>query len=618
MISDIDNSKIRIRKSDADLLVDGDHIEMIPVRHSRHPAIKYQVKVLERRRDPILGYYLHNNGNGMIVPLDPRTSSEIYIPKLNISDSSESLDGQVVTVIVNPPQKNSRKLTGTIIGVLGERHAPGVQSQIIATKYRIHTCSSKTSQLEALEVPIQEIPDESSFREDLRNLITITVDPPDAKDFDDALSLETTPEGYLLGVHIADVSYYVREGSAIDHEAYIRGTTVYFPDRAFHMLPDRLATDICSLTPDQDRLAMTVWITCDKEGQIISGKCTPSIIRSRCRLTYDQFLRASKGEVIPDIPMDVQALCRSLAELCQLFLLLRVKRGVLDLDMPEPYFMFDSRGTIINILKKQRSIAEQTIEEFMIAANVVVAGFLDESRTPYLRRVHEPPDYGEINDLKSALAGLGLAPPNNPLDPTEVREFLKQIDSGPVRSIASYQILRAMRRATYSGVKRGHFGLALSTYTQFTSPIRRYPDLEVHRSVKAALGVPGYHPQNASALEERGKWLSERERLAQEAEWEAIKIQKIRFMADKIGYTFPATITHVEKFGAFIEIDEPFIDGLIPAHRLKNYFRFDPVRQALISPDRKVILAPGVVVRVKAVLADMDRSIMDFTLADPY
>jgi len=500
---------------------------------------------------------------------------------------------------------------GKITDVLGERFDFGVQTSIISLKFGIRDTMPASMDIEADHLIAEAARKDMTHRTDLRNVLTITVDPVNARDFDDALSLECLPEGYRLGVHIADVSHYVPAGSPVDQEAYRRGTSVYLPERAIHMLPERLATDVCSLRPGEDRPAVSVMIDFDRDGVIRNGTMFESLIRSDARLTYEDFLSSSTDKTSGS---PVTELCKNLSELCRKLLDQRVSRGALDLEMPEADFELDTHGKVIGIHKKRRSIAEQTIEEFMIAANVVVAEHLDASKTPYIRRFHEPPDPSEISDLKAALAQLGLDPPSNPLDPDQVRNLLRQIEHPAIRSVASHRILRAMKRAIYSATLSGHFGLALDYYTQFTSPIRRYPDLEVHRSLKTALKLPGYETPGKSELIDRARHLSECERRAQEAEWEAHKIEKIRFMQNRIGEEYTGTITQVMQYGAYIELEEPFVDGFVPVATLDEFFHFHDAKNQLANTDGSIILKPGGQVIIRVEIADLDRGMLDFSL----
>lgn len=603
---------VRLNRQDARKLVDGDRIE-VRVYGSAGKRIRKGtvVRIVERRPDPILGYFHQYKGGGEIVPLNPRIAPPIRVSQ---KVDREKLDGKIVAAQINPPGK-SPGLSARIEKVLGSRNEAGVETAILIFNHGLRDEFPEEVLREAELITGKIAAADIGTRRDLRDDLVITVDPESARDFDDALSVARTKTGYRLGVHIADVSHYVHPGSAIDREAYQRGTSVYFPERAVHMLPERLSTDICSLRPDQDKLTVTVWIDIDPEGTIVSGEVEPSIIRSKARMTYAEFYRASRGAVDQHVMPEIVLLCKTLTHICTLLLQQHIRRGVLDLDMPEAHFRFNPQNQIIGIHRKLRSIAEQSIEEFMIAANVIVAGTLDSRGIQYFRRIHEPPDPTTVDDLKTALKRLGIHPPDNPLDPDQVRSMLSSIDSIPIRSVASYQILRAMKRAEYSIRDAGHFGLALSQYTQFTSPIRRYPDLEVHRAVKSALGSNGAGPAwTDSELETRAKHLSEKERDAQEAEWNAVKLRKIRFMSQKIGEEYTGTITHVEPFGAFVELDDPFVEGLIPVRLLEGFYRFIESENKLSRADGAMVLKPGMTVKIKVECADIDRGILDFSL----
>lgn len=606
------NSDIQISGNRNHYLVDGDLIEIIIQTKKSGRKTGLPIALLKRRTDMVIGYFRVRGVDARVFPLDSRISPPISI----VGKYPRNAIDKVVAVQLKPQKLFQEKPKGSIIRIIGLRYDFGVQTEIIIDKFRIRNRMPEEANRNAEQLISQAKQKNTEKRIDLRSIPTLTVDPEDAKDFDDALSIQDTPTGYRLGVHIADVSHYIPAGSLVDKEAFLRGTSVYLPERAIHMLPDSFATEICSLKPREDRLAVTVMIDFDWSGNIIEGKIFESIIRSDARLTYSDFLEAGSkpGTDLPLPGTSLSKVCNKLKNLCDLLLEQRIKRGVLDLDIPETFFEFDAKGDISGIHKKKRSQAEQTIEEFMIAANVVVAEFLDEAKIPYLRRFHEAPDISEIADLKQSLAQLDLVPPKNPLNPSEVREFLNKIPNSAIRSVASYRILRAMKRAVYTAGKSGHFGLALNSYTQFTSPIRRYPDLEVHRSVKKALGIPGYSIDKKSVLERKALSLSDSERRAQEAEWEAQKIEKIKFMQSRLGAEYSGTITHLLPFGAYVEIEEPFVEGFLPVSRIDTHMTYSERTNSLSAKNHSLILKPGKQIRVRLELADIDRGMLDFSL----
>jgi len=606
---------IQINRKQGFNLVDGDIVNLIALPGKDGKLRGTIISIQKRRSEPITGYFRKTSSGGLVHPLDPRLSRPI-----NMSHVSKTRLMDKVILVELLPSKNHHAIPrGKILKVLGKRFDFGVQTSIITHKFGLRDEIPDAVEKEAAELIAKAHENISKSRKDLRDLLTLTVDPVNARDFDDALSLENLPDGYNLYIHIADVSHFVPENSAVNQEAYRRGTSIYLPERAIHMLPEILATDVCSLRPDENRLAVTVLIEFDKSGIIRDGKVFESHIRSDARLTYGEFLRSAhskppeKGE--RHFKPEIIQLCKNLKDLCELLLIQRKKRGVLDLDMPEAFFELDENGKVSGIHKKKRSIAEQTVEEFMIAANVVVAQFLHKRDVPYLRRSHEPPDPAELTELKTAITQLGLESPQNPLDPEEVRKLLNKIDNSAIRSVVSHRILRAMKRAVYSATRSGHFGLSLDYYTQFTSPIRRFPDLDVHRSIKAALRLPGYSKPQTHTLKERAKVLSERERRAQEAEWDASKIEKIKFMKAKRGEKFIATVTNVIDFGAYIEIDEPFVSGFIPVALLDGYFQYNEISNTLSSLDSDIVLKPGASIQVILEVADLDRGMLDFSLA---
>ncbi len=603
---------LKLNKKNTRHLADGDVLQVKIVRsttQNRESCVP--VKLISRRKESFLGYFTRKDKSGIVRPINPKICEPVHIP---MNNSVQVKNHQVVIAKIDPNDLDMEAgITGRIVRVIGYRNSFGVETEMLVFKHGLRNTTSQALKSEVASILKHKGIADGSRRTDNRKYWTITVDPSEARDFDDALSVVKKPDGFRLGVHIADVTYFVKEDSQIDIEAFQRGTTIYFPERAIHMLPDKLATDICSLKPNTDRQAMTVWIDLDRSGNILGGECEQSLIHSNARLTYEEFTAALGPN--PPAGMDLQTinLCFELAELCELLMQQRTARGVMDLDIPEAKFEFDKNGNLIGIHKKTRGIAEKSIEEFMIAANIVVARFLDAKKIPYLRRIHEPPDLSALDELRESISKLGVTPPVNPLDPDQVRDMFSHLPSQAVRSVISYLILRSLKRAVYSPQKKSHFGLALDSYTQFTSPIRRYPDMQVHRAVKCALGIQPYHPLSISRLESDGKWLSEREQAAQEAEWDAVKKRKIKFMKQFIGQEFTATITHIEPFAAFVEVQEPFVDGMIPVYRLKEYYTFMEAGNALVNPDGTRILRPGAIIRVRLDYASVDRGMLDFS-----
>ncbi len=602
--------RMTLSKSEACFLVDGDLVEVVSTDASTKGIPRGMFRsILKRRETPIVGYYRLIRDEPAFVPLDPRIAQTMRIASL-----PDAQPNDVISIIVLDDRTDPGYPIAVPQATFGPREAFGVQTSILTVKHQIRENWTQNALDEAAAFPDITMVREPEDREDLREELVITVDPEDARDYDDGLSLEMNSDGFLLGVHIADVSHFVQPGSAIDKEAYLRGTSVYLPERAIHMLPERLAADLCSLRPDLDRLAVTVWIRFSPDGERLDSRCCESVIRSKARLTYADFQRFINNT--DDSTEPVSVLCRNLNRLFLILQKQRVSRGVLDLDIPETHYHFDSDGRISAITRKARGNAEQAIEEFMIAANIVVAEKLDTLGLPHIKRHHEPPDLSTIQELKTNLTRLGIIPPSNPLNPDQVRAMLSSIESDAVRSVASYLILRSMKRAVYTTQNSGHYGLALDQYTQFTSPIRRYPDLLVHRSLKHAMHPESEWNPDASELESMSKWLCERERKAQETEWEAQKLQKIRFIQPRIGDVFEASVTHIEEFGVFVELDDPFVEGCIPIFKMDRSLKIDYRRGVIVSRDG-MILRAGSRIKVRLEMADLDRSLLDFAFVLP-
>ena len=462
-------------------------------------------------------------------------------------------------------------------------------------------------------------------RTDFRPVTTVTIDGETARDFDDAITIERLANGnFWLGVHIADVSHYVREGSALDDEAYERGTSVYFPERAVHMFPAELATGLCSLNPHVDRLVLSCLMEVDRRGQVVRYEVHDGVINSDARMTYtavNAILTEQDAAVIaeyrPLVPM-----FETMRDLFEILHAARRRRGAIDFDLPETYVVLSEYGEIEAILPSERNIAHRIIEEFMLLANETVATHLVEHEVPSLHRVHEAPDLKKVADFEAFITTLGysLAATGASLKPKHFQKLIDRMRGTPEERPIAALMLRTMQKARYDAVSLGHFGLAADQYTHFTSPIRRYPDLIVHRMLRESREGPltrARRDELDEELPEAGRHTSEMERRADEAERELLQWKKVRFMADKVGEEFEGYVTGVAQFGLFVELIAHFVEGLVHVSSMgDDYYRFVEQQHTLRGENTRKVYKLGDRVLVQVVRVDMERRQVDLALVE--
>ncbi|MCG6927181.1 MAG: ribonuclease R [Acidobacteria bacterium] len=579
------------------------------------------IRILERAQQRVVGRY-ESDGRfgGHVVPFDRRVLQEFFIPA---GEDGGAESGQMVTVEVTRPASEKRNPMGTVVAVLGRLTDPGVDLKVVMAKYDLPDAFPPEVEEAARRVARAPGPREIAGRTDFRDRTVVTIDPATAKDHDDAVDVQRREDGgWRLGVHIADVAHYVREGGPLDEEAYLRGTSVYFPDRVVPMLPEALSNDVCSLVEGDDRLTQSVVIELDREGHVEGATFHDGVICSAASLSYqeaqgivdgDAALRKRYSSLVADI--------EAMDEVARLMRGHRVKRGALDFDLPEPKLILDEDGEMTGIVAHERLDSMRVIEEFMLAANEAVAAKLHRSGAGALYRIHERPDPEKVQEFGELVASFGYRLPQNPegIRPEDFQRITRQIQGKPEEKLVSYLLLRTMKLAQYHEDNLGHFGLAADKYAHFTSPIRRYPDLVVHRALRALR--QGQDAERESWLERRlpemGRHLSEAEQRATEAERELIEWKKVRFMAEKVGETFSGYVTGVQAFGLFVELEEVYVQGLVHVSSMNDdYYRFDEKAHLLKGENTGKVYRLGDRVEVQVVRVDLDQRKIDFALVD--
>ncbi len=550
------------------------------------------------------------------VPLHESTHQKILLEK---EECKELRKDTVVVVLIKEYPKKSKPAKGSIKEVLGHPEEKVLIVDLLLRKYDLPTSYPESALKEVGKMKLN-IKKELKRRRDMRQQVCFTIDPERAKDFDDAVAIELTGEGnYRLWVHIADVSHYVKEGSETDKEALKRGFTFYLPDRTLHMLPEKLSADLCSLKPDEDRLAFTCEMEFDKKGNLLSYDIYESVIRSKARLTYDEALRLIVGD--PGLEEKYPYLVEPLRLMEDFYRILsgrRWERGSIDFDLPESEVLIDEFGEPVAVVPYERHIAHKIIEHFMISANEVVALHLENAGYPCLYRVHERPDREKVENLVEILSGLGYKIKKVSLEPKFFQKILEDFEGRPEENLIRFLTLRSMKRAHYSPHNLGHFGLATEHYAHFTSPIRRYADLVVHRLLKKAImGESVDSEREVANLEIVGEHLSNRERLADEVEREAIELLKTRLMKAHIGEVFKGIITGVMSFGFFVEIQDYLVEGLVSISTLTDdQYVYDEPAHRFVGVKSGKVFRLGDRVSVKVVRVEEERGRLDLVLAE--
>lgn len=569
-------------------------------------------KVLQRAHQRLIGHYRQRGKGGEVWPLDRKLGGAVQVGR-----QADIPPGNVVEVEIERYASVVSPASGRIVEQLGAADNPQVDIETVIRSYELpHVFSAETmAQAEAIETTISD--SEVTRRTDLRNLPMITIDGAIAKDFDDAVALRKEVDGsFRLWVCIADVAYYVETGSAIDQDALERGTSVYFPGFCLPMLPEVLSNGICSLKPDEDRLVMTAEMHIDPNGTPLESRFYPAVIRSQGRLTYvqvDKYLTAP-GQADLERPLLDQL--QEMAELAKILTRMRHVRGSLDMDLPEVEILFDDQGYPVDLVKVERTQSHRLIEEFMLAANEATARFLRDRGWSFLYRIHDEPDLLKLQELQQLVAecGIGLVLGKNLQK--SLQKLLADASGRPEERLINQQLLRSLQRAHYSPVNSGHFGLAAEQYCHFTSPIRRYPDLVVHRVLKLALSdsLKSISVSDAK-LETLGRECSAKEQRAAKAERNLTDLRSCQVLAGRVGEEFSGTISSVTEFGFFVELDELYVDGLVHIRTLRDdYFHYDPATITLTGERCHQSYRIGMRVRVRVKKVELWRRRIDFSL----
>ncbi|MDD2337795.1 MAG: ribonuclease R [Geobacteraceae bacterium] len=578
------------------------------------------IETLERGFTTIVGRFELSGAVGLVIPDEPRLSSPIAIPP---TDRRKARNGQMVVAEITAYPSGRSGAIGRIIEILGNRDDPDVEFLTIVRKYGLPDLFPPEVLAEAASVfrPVGDTDLEG--RVDLRNALTVTIDGETARDFDDAVSVRREKkDGIRLWVSIADVSHYVAPDSFLDREALSRGTSVYFPDRCIPMLPEKLSNGICSLNPREDRLALTVELLFDLGGEARETRFYPSVIRSDERLTYTE-VKEILVDGNPAITERYTVLLndlRTMEELAGRLGIKRRQRGSIDFDLPEPEIVLDLQGRPESIGIAERNLAHRIIEEFMLAANEAVASYLEEKGIPCIFRVHEPPDPAKLVDFREFIKPMGLSfkLKGDSVAPGEFQRLLGEAEGRPEERMVNELLLRCMKQARYSAENLGHFGLASPRYLHFTSPIRRYPDLVVHRILKDQLSGRIQKSQRgklAADLPEVAEQSSQRERKAMEAEREIIDLKRLQYMEKRVGDVFDAFITGVTTFGFFVELPDLVVEGLVHVSSLgDDLYRLIEKQHTLKGQKSGIAYRIGDRVRVRVDAVNRSTKRIEFSL----
>ncbi|MTI69542.1 MAG: ribonuclease R [Firmicutes bacterium] len=578
------------------------------------------IRIIQRANETIVGVFERSKNFGFVIADDNRISMDVFVPKKYINGAKEN--EKVVVKITRWPEKR-RNPEGEVIEILGHKDEVGTDILSIIRKYDLPEDFKENVLNEAENIPSEINPDEIQNRLDLRNKKIFTIDGADAKDLDDAVSIERLENGnYKLGVHIADVTHYVKENSALDKEALKRGTSVYLVDRVIPMLPKKLSNGICSLNPSVDRLTLSVFMEINKNGKVINHSIHESVINTNARMTYKDVsdILENDNEELKDKYSDLVKEFKLMEELSKLLRKNRESRGSIDFDFDEAKIILDDKGNPVDIKKAERRVANKIIEEFMLVCNETVAEYMYWCQIPFLYRIHEDPSEEKINEFNKFIYNFGYTLKGiQEIHPKELQTLLKKVDGKKEETVINTLMLRSLKKAKYSAERETHFGLAAKYYTHFTSPIRRYPDLQIHRIIKEFINKEIDQTRKdrlEKLLPEVAEQTSARERVAIDAERETNDLKMVEYISKRIGEEYEGIISGVMPFGVFVELDNT-IEGLVPVSTLDDdYYIYDEENYCFIGERTKKTYRIGDVVNIKVVKTDIAKKEIDFVITE--
>lgn len=574
------------------------------------------VKIINREKDTYVGEINFEGDTGIVSLDDNKLKIKVQIPR---DKSMNAVDGHKVVVRLGKRIDNSRFM-GEVVEIIGHKNDPGIDILSIVKKYNIETDFPDDVKEQLKNIPSEVSEEECKNRRDLRNEMIFTIDGDDTKDIDDAVSIHRKPNGnYVLGVHIADVSYYVKEGSPLDNDAMERGTSVYLVDRVIPMLPHELSNGICSLNPNVSRLAISCVMEFDSHGKQIDYEIFESVIKSRIQMTYKKVNSILEKNIVPEGYEEYADSLRMMADLAKILRKAKENRGYIDFEVDEAKILVNEKCEPTEIVLRDRGVGENLIEDFMIAANECVATHIYFMNLPFIYRVHEVPKEEKIRSFLGFIGGLGYQINGNLKDnnPKSIQRLIKFLEDKKEFKILSKLLLRSMQKAVYKPVNLGHFGLASKCYTHFTSPIRRYPDTTVHRLLRTYLFQHKLDDNTISHWEDKLVYVADhssaKERSSIDCEREVEDMKMAQYMEGHIGEEFEGMISSVMSFGIFVELDN-LIEGLVSIKDMKGFFNYDEDRMTLTNEKSHVKYTIGERIKVRVIRASKEAKTIDFEI----